>query len=77
MSNQTLLSLMTFFYPDYNCRPRNCTGSCPIVTLSVAKGLVLEILRRFAAQNDIGLAGCTADRELHPAPKVDILLNRL
>ena len=47
-ADQTRAGLViTFFYPDYYGRPRNCAGSCTCV-----------------------LAGYTAGRELHPAPKV-------
>jgi hypothetical protein len=48
---------LSFFYPDFYCRPRNFTESCCLV---VALGGAEE------------LVGSTTDRELHPAPKVVI-----
>jgi hypothetical protein len=70
-SNQTRESLASFFYPDYDCRPRSSTGSCFLECRS---------LLLYFQQQAVGLhrlVGYTTDRELHPAPKVFIWLVKL
>jgi hypothetical protein len=53
---------VTFFYPDYYCRPRNYTGSCLLYAAPVSQRRNCHCPKR--------LVGFTTDRELHPAPKV-------
>jgi hypothetical protein len=68
----------TFFYPDYHCRPRNFTGSCVFGVQELLCPLgYAPTIRTASCPTPKLLVGYTTDRELHPAPKVDIRLSKL
>lgn len=80
-SNQTRVESISFFYPDCYCRLWNSLAPHCVWCSAGVTSIVLVVcsIRSSTAdrtRNNL-LAGCTADREFHPAPKVCIKLARL